>query len=403
MTLSNIKAEILKSSWAKPALYCLAVGGVLLYSTFVTNYKPIASKNQYVNRPLPEDFIQPDLLALHALLSIGCYALFLIALNRKSKDLGAYFISTICLLLAPSNVVTLPIGCYLLIASIQWGFRYFAIFYSLVISLTFAHLAPLPKQVPALISGDETSIQEKIIILTTLIAAGILFKKWSEYRLQTETKANENRELLYSRTNSKRSDDRLFLAREVHDTISHRLSLISIYSGVLEYCQDLTEAQRSQQLSLVEMETKKALEEIDMLLSTLEQSDTACLTASTLQELINRGQSSGLEVEAVIAAGNTEALENIPSQIGQSAYSFVREAITNALKHAADKKILLTIELNEKELCLTTTNESDAPIDNRGKGLLGLQERAEAAGGRFEVTTSPFTASMRLPLPPEGV
>nr|WP_281366145.1 histidine kinase [Janibacter cremeus] len=187
------------------------------------------------------------------------------------------------------------------------------------------------------------------------------------------------------------TSERARIAREMHDVLAHRISLVTMHSGVLTYRQDLPEAERRDALAAIDSNARAALTDLREVLGVLRDPEGAGplrpqSTLTDLPELVEGATSAGtpvtLEWRDVDAA-------TVPETISRTAYRVVQEGLTNARKHAPGATVVITLAGRPgRELHLEVSNPRSvgvAPeVPASGLGLLGLAERIELSGGRMQ-------------------
>lgn len=192
-----------------------------------------------------------------------------------------------------------------------------------------------------------------------------------------------------------REQERAHLAREMHDVLGHRLSLVALHAGALEYRgRSLSPDETVEAAGVVRAEAHSALTELRDVLGVLrEPGDTAALagaappqpTLRDLPALLDEARSSGAVVSATIG----EEASAAPDTVGRHAYRVVQEALTNARRHAPGQPVTVAVDVLDGPALRVrvgnptagpTTSGDDAP---GGHGLRGLAERARLVGGTF--------------------
>jgi signal transduction histidine kinase len=211
------------------------------------------------------------------------------------------------------------------------------------------------------------------------------------------------------RVSQARTAERSRIAREMHDVLAHRISLVTMHAGALAYRDDLTPEQVRKTAGIIQESSHQAMTELRQVLGVLREGpgdadpERPQPSAVDLPVLIAEAQASGMNV----VAERERPVDDIPEGIGRDAYRIVQEALTNARKHAPDTLVTvdlwggpgdgLTVEVRNP---LRVGSPSGLPAS--GLGLVGLSERAALAGGhlRHEVTPErEFTLTAWLPWP----
>jgi signal transduction histidine kinase len=179
-------------------------------------------------------------------------------------------------------------------------------------------------------------------------------------------------------------EERLRVARELHDVVGHGLSAISVQSGAARVALDAGELGAVQAaLSNVEATSREALQEMRQVLGVLRARSTAAPPGlAELDELI--GQAAGVRA-SVTRSGN---LSQVSPTVGLCAYRIVQEALTNVARHATDAKVTVAVAAVDGQLRVEVTDTGPAKIRSQspsvGHGLLGMRERVQALHGTFD-------------------
>lgn len=194
-----------------------------------------------------------------------------------------------------------------------------------------------------------------------------------------------------------RDVERTRIAREMHDALAHRISLIALHSGAIGYRQDLTVEQLREGVGLIHESAQQALAELSGVLGYLSSKGSEATglkpqpNLTDLPDLVSEAKAMGAPITLI-----DHVVESPPDWLGRQAYRIVQESITNAQKHAPGAKIV--IELNgqpEGQLTVSVMNDAASnsatrqPLPTSGRGLIGLIERAESLGGSVEHGPTP--------------
>ncbi|MCM3696357.1 sensor histidine kinase [Microbacterium oleivorans] len=203
------------------------------------------------------------------------------------------------------------------------------------------------------------------------------------------------------------SEERLRIARDLHDTVAHQIAVISLHAGVASSAIDAHPEKAKQSLVTIREASRTVLSEIGDLLSMLRSEDADDATPAPpagldrLDELAAQFAASGLDV--------TTRIDGDPARVTGAvdlvAYRLAQEGLTNAHKHGAGNRAHVLVEVGEDALVVTVTNprhESSAQdgIGGSGLGLVGLRERVAAVRGSVSAGPVPggWRLSARLPL-----
>ncbi|MER7013362.1 histidine kinase [Saccharopolyspora sp. NPDC000359] len=243
-----------------------------------------------------------------------------------------------------------------------------------------------------------------VVAHAALVGWGSLLKARQELINSLKERARRAEAEQGRRVAEARAAERTALAREMHDVLAHRLSLVATYSGALEYRQDANPAQLAKAAGVVREGVHQALEELRAVITVL-RDDTAeppRLGIPDLTELIEETRATGTHVDFT----NTTT-EPPPPPIGRTAYRVVQEGLTNARKHAADQPVrvaLTGIPGDALRVEITNPVSNTAPaLPGTGTGLVGLTERVRLTGGHLDhelTATGAFQLQASLPWPP---
>ncbi len=202
------------------------------------------------------------------------------------------------------------------------------------------------------------------------------------------------------------SEERLQIARELHDALGHHLSLINVQAGVaLHVNEELPEEARAA-LTAIKHASKEGLTELRSVLDILRQDGERAprMPTSSLArvgDLVARAGANGLQVRL-----ETEGDERpLPFSVDVAAFRIVQEALTNVSRHAHARTVTVHIDYRAHDLVVGVDDDGrGAPAlttAGTGKGVLGMRERVAALGGDFEASPRPgggFRVRARLPV-----
>jgi signal transduction histidine kinase len=244
------------------------------------------------------------------------------------------------------------------------------------------------------------------------------------------------------------AEERLRIARELHDVVAHSMSVIAVQAGYGQYVIDTQPDDARTALGAIQATSREALDEMRRMLGALRQADEAEAARPEVQEdrderdgsdapapllaapllpapgladldrLVARTASAGVRVDV----NRRGVPRELPASIDLSAYRIVQEALTNVVKHARTSSCQVLIGYGRDELVLEVTDNgaglpamalagdaapdygpSDA-IGGSGHGIIGMRERVSLLGGDFGAGPLPgygFQVSAHIPLPRE--
>jgi len=199
------------------------------------------------------------------------------------------------------------------------------------------------------------------------------------------------------RVEEARTAERQRIAREMHDVLAHRLSLVATYAGALEYRPDSSPQQLAQAAGVVRAGISQALDELRQVMSVTGE-DAAPPDLADIPRLVEEVRESGTRVDL---RDDTQG-DGVPPASGRAAYRVVQEGLTNARKHAPGRQVSIVLAGRPGDrLTVDVRNPAPGPAGPPGHGLSGLAERVRLAGGTFDhaLTADGFSLQARLPWP----
>ncbi|HEX6343412.1 sensor histidine kinase [Umezawaea sp.] len=183
------------------------------------------------------------------------------------------------------------------------------------------------------------------------------------------------------------AEERLHIARELHDVVAHHIAVINVQAGVASHLITARPEAAAEALAHVRRSSRAVLDELSGLLGVLrkpEESDTPTEPApgmAQLGRLVDSFRASGLDLESTL----TGEVHELPATVDLVAYRVVQEALTNAHRHGTDTA-RLSVAYTSSEIILEITNVlGSQPHDGgSGLGLVGMRERAGAVGGTIQ-------------------
>ncbi len=201
-------------------------------------------------------------------------------------------------------------------------------------------------------------------------------------------------------------DERLRIARELHDVVAHNVSVIAIQAGAAR----VSGSSSTEALASIEQSARDTLAELNKLLGVLRK---AAPTTAPVPGGANRAPQPTLdEVDALLKPARDAGLQatlkvngekrRLSAAVDLSAYRIIQEAITNVLKHANASRVEVAIDYEKEGIVLTVSDNGSGPSDGHGggHGLIGMRERVALFGGKMGTGSTPlggFTVHARLP------
>jgi signal transduction histidine kinase len=232
-------------------------------------------------------------------------------------------------------------------------------------------------------------------------------------RAQADELATRNRELDEARhelAHQAVAEERVRIARELHDVVAHSMSVIAVQSGMGRHVIATQPEEAARALANIEETSRSALNEMRRILSVLRSEDepagslAPAPTLLDLDHLARQLDDAGLPVTIDVVGDRAD----VPAGVDLSAYRIVQEALTNVMKHAGDASAEVHVEYGNDAVVVEILDDGrgaaaahDAAVPGSSNGLLGMRERVAVYGG--EITAGPrrgggFRVHARLPL-----
>jgi signal transduction histidine kinase len=252
-----------------------------------------------------------------------------------------------------------------------------------------------------------------------LISAGVMavtFRMWQVHVREVEQRAQEAERTRDEAARRRAVEERLRIARELHDSLTHSISVIQVQAGVAVHLARKRGEDVSPALLAIEEAGADAARELRSTLGVLRTADDDCDDSGLghLDGLVSRARAAGQPV-TVTVTGTARAL---PPDVDQAAYRIVQEALTNVSRHA--DRAAARVRLGYETLTLTVQVDDDGAAQGRpaphglgnsehaplaqgpGLGLVGMRERASALGGRLRAgprAGGGFQVRAEIPVP----
>lgn len=253
---------------------------------------------------------------------------------------------------------------------------------------TFAYAAiyPDPRE------GYWMSVVFALLVAGVLVGWGMWVRARRELVAELRDRAERAEAEQALRVDRARLGERERIAREMHDVLAHRLSLLSLHAGALEYRPDAPGEDVARAAGVIRDNAHRALEELRAVIGALRDAEASDPeppqpTLADLPRLVQESVDAGMRVTPAYPVGDLAAP---PGDVGRHAYRVVQEGLTNARKHAPRSAVALTVDGGPGEgLTVEVRNALPAEraavaIPGAGAGLAGLDERVALAGGRVQ-------------------
>lgn len=235
--------------------------------------------------------------------------------------------------------------------------------------------------------------------LLSAAVAGVAVVQWNARLREAEQRAEQAERSRDEAARRRAVEERLRIARDLHDSLTHSISVIKVQAGVATHLARKNGQQPSDALLAIQAASTEAVRELRSTLDVLRRDDDSGSGLDRLPALVDSVRSSGLDTTFRVVGPRRP----LPTPVEQAAYRVVQEALTNTARHAGDASA--TVEITYGERSLTVRVEDDGvgsvPGPVPGYGLVGMRERVTALGGRVSAEPLPdrgFRVHAELPL-----
>ena len=200
--------------------------------------------------------------------------------------------------------------------------------------------------------------------------------------------------------------ERLRIARDLHDVVAHTLTTINVQAGVATHLADREPSRAASALAAIEVASHDALDELRAILGVLRDRDGADVPLEPapaldgVSSLVDRYREAGGVIELEI---HGERPERMPEAVQLAAYRIVQESLTNATRHAPGAAARVRLAYEDDRLRVGVENNGRRGRDGNGRGggvgIAGMRERARALGGTLEAGPSPHGFKVTAVLP----
>jgi signal transduction histidine kinase len=262
-------------------------------------------------------------------------------------------------------------------------------------------------------SGDETSrdfIERRFLTIGWVVAAGVLAEVWRQreaYVREVEERAAEAERTREETARRRAGEERLRIARELHDSLTHSISVIKVQAGVAVHLARKRGEEVPEALLAIQEASRDATRELRATLQVLRDSGDDEAPGSgldRLDDLVERARTAGVPATLTISGDERP----LPPAVDRAAYRIIQEALTNVGRHAGPASAEVRLHYRPGQVTVQVDDDGRAlpeapPVP--GTGLIGMRERVTALGGVLRAEPRPdggFTVRAELPVDGNG-
>jgi signal transduction histidine kinase len=269
-----------------------------------------------------------------------------------------------------------------------------------------AALAVVAFTIHALLVPEDNPAPIQVLLGVLVVVVAVGWGLFTRARRELVSSLRERAERLEAeqrlRVEQAREAERRQIAREMHDVLAHRISLLSVHAGALEFRPDAPPEEVAEAAGVIRAAAHAALQELRAIVGVLRDDadvppEPPQPTLADIPVLVEESRSAGMRVRSRI---DLPAGEAIPSAVGRTAYRVVQEGLTNARKHAPAAAVDVSLSVGEGSALVVAVvsrpsvgvaartapgrAQGPEPMPGAGTGLVGLAERVALTGGKLQ-------------------
>jgi signal transduction histidine kinase len=246
---------------------------------------------------------------------------------------------------------------------------------------------------PANDSPYVVSLLMSVLIVGGVLVWGMFVRARRQLVLTLRERAERAETEQQLRVEQAQAAERARIAREMHDVLAHRISLLSLHAGALEFRPDASPDEVARAAGVIRASAHQALEDLRAVIGVLREGPDGDAperpqpTLADVPSLVEESRAAGVRVSF-----ESDVTGALPDSVGRNAYRIVQEGLTNARKHARGAAVDVALsgapatglEIAIRNRLPVGAVAASSSIPGAGTGIIGLAERASLAGGRLE-------------------
>ncbi|MFV0254288.1 MAG: sensor histidine kinase [Beutenbergiaceae bacterium] len=249
------------------------------------------------------------------------------------------------------------------------------------------------------------AVVQSVLVIGITAAFGDAVRSRRAYTAELKLRAERAEQTREAEASRAVAEDRLRIARDLHDAVAHQISVISLNAGVANAAVDTDPSAAREALSTIRTASRTVLTDIGNLLATLRSPEDErripTVGAALLDQLLAEFADGGLRLDTEIDGD----LATLSTAVDVVVYRVVQEGLTNALKHGRGARAQLRISVTPSQVRVELTNPAPDPSAAElasGHGLLGIKERVESVRGSVQTEHGSGTFRLVALIPLEG-
>ena len=253
-------------------------------------------------------------------------------------------------------------------------------------------------------AGAVAGLGVEALLLAAVIAAAHAYRSWRRWQDEVALRVRAAADEQQAEAGRRRAEERLRIARELHDLVAHTLAVVGVHLNVAADALDTAPDEARGALLLARQVRGKAMSDLNALINVLRDGSTGQIEPpaadlSSVDELVALVRETGLRVTLDAPAD----LAGLPAPVALAGYRIAQEALTNAVRHSGAERATVTVKRGVDEVTVSIVDQGRGPAPELvpGHGISGITERAAALGGTLSYGPAPaggFAVVAVLPL-----
>jgi signal transduction histidine kinase len=237
--------------------------------------------------------------------------------------------------------------------------------------------------------------------LAAVLAAAMAYRSTRRWQEEVAARLQQSLHEQELETRRRRAEERVGIARDLHDVVSHTLAVVGVHLNVALDAFDEEPQEARAALRLAQDVRGRAMTDLKSLVDVLREGnriETPAAGLEGLAGLVEQVRAAGIEV-GVTESG---ARGDVPAPVATAVYRVVQEALTNTVRHAGASRVTVTLDYAPTGVTVEITDDGTGNgTSSEGNGIMGMRERVAALGGALTARPAPgagFTVRALIPI-----